>query len=172
MQRNNLSNYLWFPEEYFSGAGARVGLSERLYYRAGVYSSDGASDIGFDAGWFTLLSLARDIEASLAQLRTWRSFSDANHAHRVALVEAEMARVQQKKGAALDLYDQAIAAAERGGFRGEQALANELAGRFHHDRGSATMARAYLTEARDLYDRWGATAKRAHLEAQWAELLG
>lgn len=58
MQRNNLSNNLWFTNEYFTGVGAEGKIDQRWRYRAGIYSSDGSPELGrFDAGWFTLLSL-------------------------------------------------------------------------------------------------------------------
>jgi phosphate-selective porin OprO/OprP len=58
MQRNNLTNNLWFSKEYFVGIGARGTFDQRWRYRAGIYSSDGSAELSrFDAGWFTLLSL-------------------------------------------------------------------------------------------------------------------
>ena len=58
MQRNNLTNNLWFTEEYFTGVDARGVFGERWRYRAGLYSSDGSPELSqFDASWFSLLSL-------------------------------------------------------------------------------------------------------------------
>ena len=58
MQRNNLTNNLWFTNEYFTGIDARGTIDQRWRYRAGVYSSDGSPELSrFDAGWFSLLSL-------------------------------------------------------------------------------------------------------------------
>ena len=62
MQRNNLTNNLWFTEEYFTGIDARGDLNERWSYRAGLYASDAARGLSrFDAGWFTLLSLTHRV---------------------------------------------------------------------------------------------------------------
>ena len=72
-----------------------------------------------------------------------------------------LARVDGRRVDATDLYDTAIGGAREGGFLSEEAIANELAGRFHRGRGSDTLARSYLAEARDLYDQWGATTKVA-----------
>lgn len=62
MQRNNLSNNLWFPEEYFTGISATGEVSRNWSYRAGVFSSDGSDELShFDAGYFTLLSVSYQI---------------------------------------------------------------------------------------------------------------
>lgn len=58
MQRNNLTNNLWIPVEYFTGVDARGAINQHWRYRAGIYSSDGSPELShFDAGWFSLLSL-------------------------------------------------------------------------------------------------------------------
>ncbi|MCA9520655.1 MAG: AAA family ATPase, partial [Myxococcales bacterium] len=112
------------------------------------------------------------VTADLALLRMWAGFSPVNHAHRLHLVEAEIARVENRQGEAMQLYDRAIAEAASAGFTHEEALGNELCARFHLARGSKTAARAYLLEASFVYDRWGARAKVAQLGAEFAELLG
>ncbi len=112
-----------------------------------------------------------DVDADLAQLRVWHGFAPANHAHRLNLVLAELARVEGRRGDAADLYDRAIADAGANGFTHEEALGNELAGRFHLARGAKTAARAYLSRAGYDYERWGASAKVAQLEAEFAGLL-
>ena len=112
------------------------------------------------------------IEDDVQQLRVWDSFSPVNHAHRVLLVDAEIARVEGRLGDAADLYDRAIAAAGAEFFQNDQALSNELCGAFHLERGSETAARGYLLEACHGYARWGAVGKSAHLAARHAALLG
>lgn len=58
MQRNNLSNNLWFTQEYFTGIAGRGSIDDRWQYGAGLYSSDGSKGLSrFDASWFALLSL-------------------------------------------------------------------------------------------------------------------
>lgn len=51
-----------------------------------------------------------------------------------------------------------------------QALANELAARFYAARGFRVIADAYLRNARDCYNTWGATGKVVQLEAHYAQL--
>ncbi len=98
-------------------------------------------------------------------------FSRVNFEHRVLLIDAEVARLEGRVGEALALYERAIEAARSNEFIHEQALANELAGRFLLEAVGKTPARGYLLEAIFLYTRWGATAKAARLEEEFAELL-
>ena len=111
------------------------------------------------------------IQDDMKQLHVWNSFSPVNHGHRVALVEAEIARVEGRFGDAADLFDRSIAAARTEKFQNDEALANELCGGFHLERGSETAARAYLLEAWHVYTRWGADGKAAHLAEKHAALL-
>jgi phosphate-selective porin OprO and OprP len=74
LQRNNLTNNLWFTAEYFTGVSAKGELDSGVSYRAGVFSSDGNEELSrFDAGHFTLLSLgydlADDLKLSTARVR-------------------------------------------------------------------------------------------------------
>jgi predicted ATPase/class 3 adenylate cyclase len=106
----------------------------------------------------------------LRDLRRWAKHCPANVEHRVLLVEAELARVLGDDTAAMNAYDGAIRAAQASAATGDEALANELAGRFHLARGSRAVARAYLQQALWVYRRWGATGKARALEAEHGEL--
>jgi len=58
MQRNNLTNNLWFTREYFTGITAKGEVDESWSYKAGFFSSDGSDELSrFEASYFTLLSL-------------------------------------------------------------------------------------------------------------------
>lgn len=58
MQRNDLTNNLWFTREYFSGLGAKGKAGNRWSYHAGIFSSDDQDELTrFDAAFFTLLSV-------------------------------------------------------------------------------------------------------------------
>ncbi len=94
-----------------------------------------------------------------------------NFLHRARLLAAEEARLDGDVHRATDLYDDAIQAATAGKIVQERALANELAARFQLARGKSTLARAYLMEARDVWEQWGARARVAWLEEHHAELL-
>jgi len=58
LQRNNLTNNLWFTSEYFTGVTLSGTAETRWSWKAGIFSSDGRDGLSrFEAAWFTLLSL-------------------------------------------------------------------------------------------------------------------
>src|SRR5262249_15741544 len=83
---------------------------------------------------------------------------------RVALVGAEIARLEGRPLEAMDLYERAIASARANGFVHNEALAYELAARFYAARGLAEIANLYLGKARQGYVRWGADGKVRQLD--------
>lgn len=74
LQRNNLTNNLWFTSEYFTGVALSGTAAARWSWKAGLFSSDGSEELSrFEAAWFTLLSLggnfARDLGLDNAVVR-------------------------------------------------------------------------------------------------------
>jgi predicted ATPase/signal transduction histidine kinase/tRNA A-37 threonylcarbamoyl transferase component Bud32 len=106
-------------------------------------------------------------DADLELLRAWARHAPGNFAQKAALVEAERARVLGQASEARELYDRAITLAQKHQFVWDEALAHELAARFHRERGVAHLARHYLRDAHYAYQRWGATAKVNQLEASF-----
>jgi predicted ATPase/signal transduction histidine kinase/tRNA A-37 threonylcarbamoyl transferase component Bud32 len=107
----------------------------------------------------------------LIKLERWSAQCPENFAHKHLLATAEVARVAGDEVRAMALYDQAIEAATAHDFPHHQALANELAGRFHLAHGRRKIARAYLVDARYGYLRWGAAAKVAAMDAKYGDIL-
>ncbi|MGI9264803.1 MAG: porin [Gammaproteobacteria bacterium] len=65
-ERNNLTNNLWYTEEYFTGLTIQSELETGWTGKAGVFSSEGSPEIStLDAGYFTYLSLGRDFGPDL-----------------------------------------------------------------------------------------------------------
>lgn len=106
-----------------------------------------------------------------AQIEGAAAHAPHNHGHRLALIDAELARARGDALAAMDGYDAAAAAAQKHGFVYEEALAFELAGRHHLARAKVTSARAYFAEAAVAWARWGATAKVRALEEAFPQLV-
>jgi len=88
----------------------------------------------------------------------------ATFANRMALVGAEIARLQGRDLDAMRLYEEAIRLAREHGFIQNEGLAYEVAARFYAARGFETFAHAYQRNARDCYRRWGAEGKVRQLE--------
>ncbi|MGY8667839.1 AAA family ATPase [Bradyrhizobium sp. UFLA05-109] len=98
------------------------------------------------------------------QLDFWTQSCPENFEDRVALVAAEIARIEGRELDAMRLYEQAIRAARDNGFVHNEALANELAARFYAGRGFETSSQAHLRNARQSYLRWGADGKVQQLD--------
>ena len=110
-------------------------------------------------------------EEDRAKIAAWAEGCPENFGYKHHLVRAEAARVLGDNEAAMALYDEAIEGAAAQELTHHQAIAAELAARFYLARGRTKIARAYLTEARRAYLRWGAAAKVAALDAQHPDLL-
>jgi len=106
------------------------------------------------------------IESSVGALRTLASHSPVNFAHRVSLIEGELARVDGDNDTALAKFAEAVALANEAGFINDIALAHELAAACHDDE---ARARESLVAARDTYAAWGATAKARVLTESLSE---
>ena len=104
------------------------------------------------------------------QLRQWADICPEDFADRATLVGAEIARIEGRELDAMRLYDRAIGAARANGFVHNEAIANELAGRFYAARGFDKIAYAYLRDARYGYLRWGAEGKVRQLERLYPRL--
>ncbi len=109
---------------------------------------------GFQKKW-----TKKRVHGNTRKLKNWASYAPENHLHRVLLIEAELARVLGKSNKAMEKYDQAIEAANRNGFIQEKALAQELAFKYYLSASKNTIAKAYLENSLNSYERWGAGSK-------------
>ena len=98
------------------------------------------------------------------QMRIWADSCPENFSHQFLLVEAELARLEGRDLDSMKLYEQSIESAREQGFTQNEGIANELASRFYRFSGFATSADAYLRQARNCYQRWGADRKVKELD--------
>ncbi len=105
------------------------------------------------------------------QLQTWARHAPDNFYHKYLLVAAEIARLKGNDEAAMSYYHEAIQSAREHDYRQNEALAHELAARFHMARGEESEALPHLIEARNGYLRWGARAIVHALDKQYATML-
>src|SRR5258708_10025888 len=104
------------------------------------------------------------------QLDIWVRNCPENFENRVALVGAEIARIEGRELDAQRLYEQAIGSARANGFIHNEAIAYELAARFYAARGFKQIADLYLRNARYCYLRWGAVGKVRQLDETYPDL--
>ena len=117
------------------------------------------------------VELKEKFERNLAKIRLWAEHAPMNFQHKLELLLAERARIDGDVGVAIDYYEAAIAGARENEYIREEALANELYGRFWLQRGNSSIARIYIKEAYALYRDWGANSIVQHLEAQFPDWL-
>jgi predicted ATPase/two-component sensor histidine kinase len=102
--------------------------------------------------------------AHLAQLEIWAANCPENFGGRVALVAAELARIDGRQLDAMRGFDAAIQAAIDGRRVHDEALAAETAARAYRDTGLPVVATALLRKARRAYAAWGADGKVRQLD--------
>ncbi|MBP0620994.1 AAA family ATPase [Cupriavidus sp. LEh25] len=108
--------------------------------------------------------------AHYKHLETWAEHNPATFENRAAIVGAEIARIEGRTLDAQELYEKAARSARTHGFVHNEAVANELAGRFYAARGFGRIADTYLRDARSCYLRWGADGKVQQLEQLYPHL--
>jgi predicted ATPase/signal transduction histidine kinase/DNA-binding NarL/FixJ family response regulator len=111
------------------------------------------------------------VTANQEKIKIWASHAPQNFQHKLDLVAAEQARLSHHPWQAAQAYERAIAGARSNGYLQEEALGWELAGAFYHAQGMETIAKIYLKEAFDSYQRWGAWAKTSLLAGQYPHWL-
>src|SRR5471032_3503559 len=104
------------------------------------------------------------------QLAIWAENCPENFENRAALVGAEVARIGGRDLDAIRLYERAIRSAQANGFVHNEAVANELAGRFFLARGIESAGYFYLRNARQCYGGWGAHGKVKQLDELYPSL--
>ena len=115
-------------------------------------------------------SRLQPLTASYEQLAVWAQHCPENFEDRVALIGAEIARIEGRDREAMDLYERAIRAARAGSFVHNEGLAHELAARFYAEHGFEDIAHLYLRKARSCYLRWGAEGKVSQLDRLYPRL--
>ena len=98
------------------------------------------------------------------QLELWAEHCPANFESRAALVNAEIARIENRFLDAEHLYETAIRSAHDNGLVHCEAVANECAAVFYSARNLSKIAQLYLRDSRNCYLRWGADQKVRQLD--------
>jgi predicted ATPase/signal transduction histidine kinase len=107
-----------------------------------------------------IFQLKKRIKAQQA----WAKYCPENNLARLALLKAELARLQDKQSEALYFYQKGLEYAVKYNFINEQALSYELRGKYYLEIGDQENALHYLSDARFHYNQWGAYAKVKQIE--------
>ena len=109
-------------------------IQEAEYHFYGALASAAYHDEAVDEERSRLLTA---LQAHRERLEGWAETCPENFDNRVALVDAEIARIEGRDVDAMRLYERAIRSARANGFVHNEALANELAARFYSAHGFA-----------------------------------
>ncbi|MCT7953035.1 AAA family ATPase [Ancylothrix sp. C2] len=151
-------------EKYIDSAPGTIPLSH-------FYNSLAHLAIYSEASQTEQKQIIRKVKANQKNIRKWAKFAPMTHLHKYYLVEAEKHRVLGNNTLAIEYYDNAIKLAKKNEYLNEEALANELAGKFYLAWGKDKIAQVYFTDAYHCYWRWGATAKLEELVRQYPQFL-
>ncbi len=114
--------------------------------------------------------LMKEFGENMAQLEVWVGTCPANFKNKHSLLTAEQCVLEGKPNDAIVHFKNAIQESATNNFLSEQALCNELAGKYYESRDDEFVAISYLTEAHYLYEKWGAKRKYVKLSEQYAKL--
>jgi predicted ATPase/signal transduction histidine kinase len=168
----------FFAGDYASAAEAAF-KGQRLYWTAAamfetadfrLYAALAHAGAWTDASTEDRPKHFEALQTHHSQIEVWAQHSPETFDNRAALVAAEIARIEGRILDAQELYEKAIRSASVHGFVHNEALANELAGRFYAARGFERVATTYLREARYGYLRWGAHGKVRQLDRLYPQL--
>lgn len=115
--------------------------------------------------------LKRKIKSGIHRYRKYAKAYPANFLQRYLLLLAEWERLKGRHQLAEIYYGKAIQEANKQGFIGEEAIANELLGRFYLEQKMEVQASRFLKDAILCYETWGAKTKIALLKKEFVDLL-
>jgi PAS domain S-box-containing protein len=143
----------------------RIEMLEYVYYTAltlaALYEAASSDE---QQAWREILAAHRK------QLHEWADNCPPTFGDKLALVSAEIARIEKRDADALRLYEEAIRSARDNGFVQNEALAHELAAQCCLAQRLETAGYAHLRSARNCYERWGAHGKIKQLDKRYAGL--
>jgi PAS domain S-box-containing protein len=108
--------------------------------------------------WRELLAVHRK------QLMDWAENYPPTFGDKLALVSAEIARLEGRDSEAMRLYEEAIRSARTHGLVRDEGLAHEVAARFYAARGFDTIADVYLRSSMSCFVRGGADGKSRQIQ--------
>ncbi len=147
--------------EIRDGLGAALGLPQPMEFA--LYESLVVADEHADAGPERQREIEDVIEANLTALRGWNAGCPANHAHKLAFLEAELLALRGEDPT--DTYATAARLAARRRYTQVEGLAWERRGAFLRARGRTDEALDDEERAKEAYRTWGALAKVDALSA-------
>ena len=136
-------------------------VTQIIFYHTMTLLRSAESKTGFER-----FKLMFKIKGNLKKIKLYATGSPENQAAKQYLVEAELARINGKDP--IQLYQKAIEMAHKNAILHEEALGNELLGRFYNQNKEGINAKTALLNARKVYLKWGAHAKARLLDDEFS----
>ncbi|PTY05702.1 hypothetical protein DB347_15160 [Opitutaceae bacterium EW11] len=119
--------------------------------------------------YYAMALLAQPSTAAFAaplidRFKQWAALAPFNFAHKLALLEAERARLKGENDRAMEHFKHAIRLSRENGYIQDEALAYEREAVFHQGVGREDLAAFSLRKAADAYRSWGANRKVRDME--------
>ncbi|MCB1143029.1 MAG: AAA family ATPase [Leptospiraceae bacterium] len=111
------------------------------------------------------------VKKNLKILKNYEIYSPRNNKNKVALIEAELAKISGKHEKAIMFYEKSIQYARENQFLQEEALAYELSANFYITLNFKEHARTQLMCAKNILKKWGANALLTRLENNYSLFL-
>lgn len=115
--------------------------------------------------------LKKRINDTLARINSRAQDCPENFSHLSYLLEAQIARIEDQPGKAIQMYDHAIQKARENNFILYEGLACELAAQFYFLINKTAFAALYLRDARVAYLNCRATGKASELEIRYEKIF-
>jgi len=130
-------------EKYSDGAVATVLINISIFYDSlihiALYDSAEKSDHK---------AYMKKICSNQEKIKKWAHHAPMNYLHKWTLVEAELARILNQDVTAIECYAKAAGLAKEYGYIQDEALANELHGKFWLAKNNSEIAEFYLKKPR------------------------
>jgi histidine kinase len=105
------------------------------------------------------LQVEKKIQSFFALFEEKATLCPPNNLHKLLLLKAELAYTQKQYWEAMELYDKSIASAREFAFLNNSTLALERAGIFYEEIEKPVISEAYLVEAIQENETWGAVGR-------------
>lgn len=111
------------------------------------------------------------IKANIKKLKKWAEMAPDHHQHRYLLLLAEWNKYLGKDILSRNYYEEASIKARENEFAQDDALIQELAGKYYLKMNMIRLAIFYIENAVRAYAQWGASEKVRQLEEEYGQLL-
>jgi len=114
----------------------------------------------------------KQIDYYMDRINLWAKNCPTTYTHMQSIVQAGLAWIDGDDGKATLLIDKAIESALENNFIQNAAVAAEFGGRFTLRRGQPkAIGRAYIDEAIQYFNNWGATGRVALMKSDYKDIL-